>query len=123
MQLLKPFGFAEEQLNSVVVTVTFPYYAPSRGVTGKDAFAKSSSGFNPPASESLTLYPVIRLVLMDCLEAFPHDNVLMRAGRSLCYMFDLLDLLVQTMKDTSPGFPPADFRCGEGSCAGFQRYP
>lgn len=98
MQLLKPFGFAEEQLNSVVGTVTFPYYAQSRGVTGKDAFAKSSSGFNPPASESLTLYPIIRLVLMDCLEAFPHDNVLMRAGRSLCYMFDLLDLLVQTMK-------------------------
>ena len=98
MQLLKPFGFAEEQLNSVVGTVTFPYYAQSRGVTGKDAFAKSSSGFNPPASESLTLYPIIRLVLMDCLETFPHDNVLMRAGRSLCYMFDLLDLLVQTMK-------------------------
>ena len=113
MQLLKPFGFAEEQLNSVVGTVTFPYYAQSRGVTGKDAFAKSSSGFNPPASESLTLYPIIRLVLMDCLETFPHDNVLMRAGRSLCYMFDLLDLLVQTMK-THHQVPPSRFQMRRG---------
>ena len=98
MQLLKPFGFSDDQLNSFVRTVTFPYYVQCRGVTGKDAFAKSSSGFNPAASESLTLYPIIRLVLMNCLETFPHDNVLMRAGRSLCYIFDLLDLLVQTMK-------------------------
>ena len=90
LKSLLPLNQAHDRLQAF----TFPKELQSRGVTGKGIFRKVDDVIKSSASEALSIYPVIRFVIME-VTAGGQSPAVARAVRSffaLCQVLDQLKL-------------------------------
>ena len=93
-------------VNDFIRSFTWPKRWHSAGTTGKNAFAKRSSkseDLKCSASEGLSVYPVIRLCLLQYIpnyEALPDFRLPVKSFMALCAVLDLLKKTV-TMQVTA----------------------
>ena len=95
LKSLLPLNQAHDRLQAF----TFPKELQSRGVTGKGIFRKVDDMIKSTASEALSIYPVIRFVLMDTAGGPPPPVA--RAVRSFVALCQVLDQLCFRRKQAS----------------------